>query len=199
MFDASSGKILNRRRRSDTSGQASEKNSNTGWRDDEKSHNGTNMRGININQSELSDTTPLIVGVSLAAVVLIGSIAFALCCCICGGRRKAKQKERDIEMVARKTAALEEDDTDDDDLSTNQSYSKAKVITLDKNQVAARNNRADVNCSQSLLSPKQRSRHDKANNVRDAHRPLLKHDRRKNVDLKFSNNLKEANDQGTEV
>ena len=157
------------------------------------------MRGIEIDRTESGHSESILIAAASGAAGFLLLIGLALCiCCLCGRRKKLKQKEADSNAIALKTIAIEKGcESDDDEYSAEKNPNLVRVTTTDKYR-AERTNRADYNSVETPLI-KQQTKNDKPNNVRDFEKPLLKSSRKKNLDLKFVNNLKEKNDSGTEV
>lgn len=205
MFDVSGSKIRSRRKRSDSSGNLKNPRFSDKWRKGTKAQNGTNMRGIEIDQSELSDSKMILIAAVAGSAGFLVLVGLVMCvCCFCGfcgcRRRKKKEKEADEAMLALKTIAIEKErgiNDDDDEYSAEKNPNLVKVTTTDKYNKKY-SNKTDYNSVEMPLM-KQSYKDQKPNNVRDYEKPLLKSNRRKNVDLKFVNNLKEKSDSGTEV
>lgn len=177
------------------------------WSQGSESQNGTNMRGILIDRTEIPEGVNVAVisavagGIALACLVLA-----ACCCCFCCRRRRGAEKEKSF---AREEIAMVEgdnyDDDDDDDVcssprATNRAKAKKINDVLEKNSQIDRVRVSNLNektSSAPLIVPCNLP---PANNMRTgAEKPLLKRSRKKALDHQIVNDLNSEVDCGTEV
>nr|CAB3247083.1 extracellular matrix protein FRAS1 [Phallusia mammillata] len=186
-----------RRRRS-----ASRNAFNTGWLDGKSQQNGTNMRGILIDEEKIDGSVNTVaIASAVAAIVLLFIIAVTCFCCTAKKRRQ-RQKERDLEMLQRKKVDMDNDNSgtdrkhvakvvslsdkyaDGDELDKNYRYNKVRVSNVNLN-----------NCETPLIMSSRNT--SKPNNKKSVTKPLL---RNRGLDIQIVNNLKDDDSEsGTEV